>query len=168
MLAAGRFRKDLYYRLNVIRLHIPPLRERPEDIVPLSRHLLGKLAREADLPAPAIDADARRALTAYHWPGNVRELSSVLERTLASLTEEVVKLRDLPFHVYRRRKRRSVEKGASIRDVQHTAEKEAIVFALESCGYNKARAARRLGIHRTLLYKKMKKYAVPVQPASPT
>jgi PAS domain S-box-containing protein len=164
MLAAGRFRKDLYYRLNVIRLHIPPLRERPEDIVALSRHLLGQLAREADLPVPSIDADARRALAAYHWPGNVRELSSVLERSLASVDGDVIKLQDLPFHIYRRRRRRSTEKGTSIRDVQHAAEKEAILFALESCGYNKARAARRLGIHRTQLYKKMKKYAVPGQP----
>lgn len=164
MLAAGWFRKDLYYRLNVIRLHIPPLRERPEDIVALSHHLLGRLAREADLPVPSIDAEVRRALAAYHWPGNVRELSSVLERSLASLDGDVIKLQDLPFHIYRRRRHRSVEKGASIRDVQHTAEKEAIVFALESCGYNKARAARRLGIHRTLLYKKMKKYAVPTRP----
>lgn len=164
MLAAGRFRKDLYYRLNVIRLHIPPLRERPEDIVALSRHLLGQLAREADLPVPSIDADARRALAAYHWPGNVRELSSVLERSLASVDGHVIKLQDLPFHIYRRRRRRSDEKGTSIRDVQHAAEKEAIIFALESCGYNKARAARRLGIHRTLLYKKMKKYALPGRP----
>jgi PAS domain S-box-containing protein len=164
MLAAGRFRKDLYYRLNVIRLHIPPLRERPEDIVALSRHLLGQLAREADLPVPSIDADARRALAAYHWPGNVRELSSVLERSLASVDGDVIKLQNLPFHIYRRRRRRSIEKGTSIRDVQHAAEKEAILFALESCGYNKARAARRLGIHRTQLYKKMKKYAVPGQP----
>jgi PAS domain S-box-containing protein len=164
MLAAGRFRKDLYYRLNVIRLHIPPLRERPEDIVALSHHLLGQLALEADLPVPSLDAEVRRALAAYPWPGNVRELSSVLERSLASMDGDVVKLQDLPFHIYRRRRHRPVDKGDSIRDVQHAAEKEAIVFALESCGYNKARAARRLGIHRTLLYKKMKKYAVPVRP----
>ena len=161
MLAAGRFRKDLYYRLNVIRLHIPPLRERPEDIVALSHHLLGQLAREADLPVPSIDADARRALAAYDWPGNVRELSSVLERSLASMDGDVIKLQDLPFHIYRRRRRQAAENGTSIRDVQHAAEKEAILFALESCGYNKSQAARRLGIHRTQLYKKMKKYALP-------
>jgi transcriptional regulator with PAS, ATPase and Fis domain len=162
MLAEGRFRKDLFYRLNVIRLHIPPLRDRREDIVELSNHLLKQLAQEANLPLPAIDGEARRALVAWDWPGNVRELSNVLERSLAAMDGDMIRMQDLPFHIYRRSKGQPAEPTASIRDVQHKAEKEAIVYALKSCGNNKAQAARSLGIHRTLLYKKMKKLQIPV------
>jgi len=164
MLDQGRFRKDLFYRLNVIRLHIPPLRERREDIVELSRHLLKQLALEANLPLPSIEAEARRALVAYDWPGNVRELSNALERSLAAMEGDMIRMQDLPFHIYRRKKSRPGQRSASIRDVQYKAEKEAIVYALKSCGNNKAQAARTLGIHRTLLYKKMKKYQIPVAP----
>jgi PAS domain S-box-containing protein len=162
MLAEGRFRKDLFYRLNVIRLHIPPLRDRREDIVELSNHLLKQLAQEANLPLPAIDGEARRALVAWDWPGNVRELSNVLERSLAAMDGDMIRMQDLPFHIYRRSKGQPAEPTATIRDVQHKAEKEAIVYALKSCGNNKAQAARSLGIHRTLLYKKMKKLQIPV------
>ncbi len=158
MLSQGRFRKDLFYRLNVIRLHIPPLRERREDIVELSHHLLMQLAQEADLQLPAIDADARRELVAYDWPGNVRELSNALERSLAAMEGDTIRLQDLPFHIPRRGRAESGAHVSCIRDVQQKAEKEAIVYALKSSGNNKAQAARRLGIHRTLLYKKMKKY----------
>ncbi len=163
MLDQGKFRKDLFYRLNVIRLHIPPLRERREDIVELSRHLLKQLAQEANLPMPTIDAEARRALVAYDWQGNVRELSNILERSLAAVDGDMIRLQDLPFHIYRRKKGRPEEKATSIRDVQHKAEKEAIVDALKACGHNKALAARTLGIHRTLLYKKMKKFEISVR-----
>jgi PAS domain S-box-containing protein len=162
MLTEGRFRKDLYYRLNVVRLHIPPLRERREDIIELSRHLLKQLAQEANLPLPSMDAETRRTLLTYDWPGNVRELSNVLERSLAAMEGDMIRMRDLPFHICRRSKGQPGEHAASIRDVQYKAEKEAIVYALKSCSNNKAQAARTLGIHRTLLYKKMKKFQIPV------
>lgn len=166
MLDDGRFRKDLFYRLNVMRLHIPPLRQRREDIVELSCHLLRQLAREADLPLPYIDVDARRALVAHDWPGNVRELSNILERCLADLEDSIIRLENLPFHIHHRKKNRSDEKTGSIRDIQSKAEKEAIVYALKASRYNKAKAARSLGIHRTLLYKKMKKYRLSNNPES--
>ncbi len=166
MLVQGRFRKDLFYRLNVIHLNIPPLRERREDIIELSRHLLKLLTREAVLSQPSIGAEARRALIAYNWPGNVRELSNALERTLSAMSGDVIRKEDLPFHIYRKKKGAATVKTASIREVQHKAEKEAIVYALKACSHNKAQAARMLGIHRTLLYKKMKKYDLPISPAS--
>ena len=137
MIEQDSFRKDLFYRLNVIRLHIPPLRDRREDIMVLSNHLLDQLAREADLSVPTIDAEARQALIDYHWPGNVRELSNALERSLASMEAEMIRLADLPFHIYRESPRSPVEKPTSIRDVQHKAEKEAIIYALKASGYNK-------------------------------
>lgn len=165
MLSTGRFRKDLFYRLNVIRLHIPPLRARREDIVELSHHLLKQLAQEANLQRPSIDAEARRELVAYDWPGNVRELSNALERSLAAMEGETIRLQDLPFHIQRRGKGEPGVQVSSIREVQHKAEKEAIVYALKSSGNNKAQAARILGIHRTLLYKKIKKYQLFDKPA---
>lgn len=159
-MAQGSFRKDLYYRLNVIRLHIPPLRDRREDIVELSRFLLAQLASEYQMPVPTLSAQARRALLAHDWPGNVRELSNVLERCRMTLEGDVVRLEDLPFYIYRRHQKSVPEKAAPIREVMHKAEKEAIQYALKACYGNKSQAARMLGIHRTLLYKKMKKYEI--------
>jgi PAS domain S-box-containing protein len=161
MLADRRFRKDLFYRLNVIPLHIPPLRERMEDIILLCRHMLREMAGEAAIPKVAIAKEVETALLNYHWPGNVRELMNVLERVLSSLEGDTISLSDLPFYLHGGGK--SVASGrADLRAVQSDAEKEAIRYALRSTHHNKAKAARMLGIHRTLLYKKMKKYGLPV------
>jgi PAS domain S-box-containing protein len=162
LLTSGAFRRDLFYRLNVIRLHIPPLRDRREDIVELSRHLLKALAQEANLPLPSLDATTLKALIDYDWPGNVRELSNALERALASVDGDTIQPEDLPFHICQKRQGAEAGKPASIREVQHQAEKEAIEYALRACAYNKSQAARRLGIHRTLLYKKMKKHGIAI------
>jgi len=160
MLADRRFRKDLFYRLNVIPLHIPPLRERREDILPLVRHFLIQTAQEAFLPEITLDQDAEEVLRSYHWPGNIRELSNVLERVLSSLEGDTVHLSDLPFYLYRSRKIASKMSAVSIREVQSRAEKEAILHALRLAGYNKSKAAAMLGIHRTHLYKKIKQYGI--------
>jgi transcriptional regulator of acetoin/glycerol metabolism len=94
----------------------------------------------------------------------VRELSNALERSLAAMEEGTIRLVDLPFHIYQKRHSPQGSQPASIREVQHNAEKEAIVYALKASGYNKSQAARNLGIHRTLLYKKMKKYRLSPVP----
>jgi PAS domain S-box-containing protein len=166
MLKEGRFRKDLFYRLNVIPLHIPPLRERREDIVPLTRHLLKRIAQDASLSEIDMDFQTEEALIRYDWPGNVRELINVLERVVSSLEGKIIHLCDLPFYLYQGQRSPAKGDGASLKKVQSTAEKEAIRYALESTHYNKARAAQVLGIHRTLLYKKMKKYNFPLDPES--
>jgi PAS domain S-box-containing protein len=160
MMAAGSFRKDLFYRLNVIPLTIPPLRERPEDIPVLVEHFLVQLTREAGLPELAIEPAALAALAGYAWPGNVRELLNVLERTLARLTGENIRLEDLPFYLGRDRQSPDCSCPPSIREVSAQAERDAILFALREAGNNKAEAARRLGIHRTLLYKKIRKFGL--------
>ena len=162
MLDTGRFRKDLFYRLNVIPLNIPPLRERRSDIVPTARHLLKELAHEATLKDVTIGEEAENALKHYDWPGNVRELSNVIERTLAGLEGSVIRRHDLPFYLHRDRKGSLGSVKTPIREIQARAEKEAIRFALKESGNNKAKAARILGIHRTLLYKKMKKHRLPL------
>jgi len=160
MIAEGRFRKDLFYRLNVIRLHIPPLRDRKEDIVPLSHHILLQIVKESPLPPVQIDPEAAKTLARYDWPGNVRELSNVLEGFANSLDGDRVRVRDLPFHLLRSVKGTSNSDRFSLKDVQGRAEKDAILYALETANNNKVRAAALLGIHRTLLYKKMRKYGI--------
>jgi DNA-binding NtrC family response regulator len=147
-------------------LHIPPLRERKSDIVPLAQHFLKQMAREANLPEISLDKDAAQALKKYAWPGNVRELSNVLERSLSSIEGDTIHLCDLPFYVSRTQKNlpRHNQTTIDIKGVQAQAEKEAIRYALQETKNNKARAAKMLGIHRTLLYKKMKKYNIALTP----
>ena len=166
MLADERFRKDLFYRLNVIPLHIPPLRERKSDIVPLAQHFLKQMSREANLAEISLDKDAAKALKRYGWPGNIRELSNVLERALSSIDGAIIRLCDLPFYVSRLQEKLPSQNQTAIdiKGVQARAEREAIRYALRETNHNKARAAKLLGIHRTLLYKKMKKYDIALKP----
>jgi len=158
MLEQRNFRKDLYYRLNVIPLHIPPLREREEDIIPMARHMLNQITQDASISEIVLDRQAEKAMVKYDWPGNAREVSNVLERILSSLTGDIIHLCDLPFYLYRSKKQFPGTGRKSLKNIQASAEKEAIRYALESTDYNKAQAANILGIHRTLLYKKMRKY----------
>jgi transcriptional regulator with PAS, ATPase and Fis domain len=156
----GRFRKDLFYRLNVISLTIPPLKARTEDIIPIARHLLRQSSQTSDAGEIRLCPEAIHALLAHSWQGNVRELSNVLERALSTMSGDVIELTDLPSALQREKAPPDAVAVAPIREVQANAEKRAIVAALEKTGNNKARAASLLGIHRTLLYKKMKKHAI--------
>lgn len=160
MVAERRFRKDLFYRLNVIPLYIPPLRERKEDIVPISKHLLKQMAQEEAFPEVLIDPNVEMAMRNYEWPGNIRELSNVLYRVVSSLDGDTVNICDLPFYLYRGKMTSQKSSLTSLKDFQTNAEKDAIRYALKATGNNKARAAQMLGIHRTHLYKKMKKYGI--------
>jgi len=160
MLAEGRFRKDLFYRLNVISLHIPPLRKRKVDVSVLSRHLLKQLTEEANLPEIDLDSESEQVLKNYEWPGNVRELSNVLERTLSSFSGRTIRVHDLPFYLHRSNKKNHNHHYGTIKEAVARAEIDAIGQALIETGYNKARAADMLGIHRTLLYKKINRYSI--------
>ena len=162
MLAEGRFRKDLYYRLNVIPLYIPPLNERKEDIMQIAGHLLEQMAEEANLGEISIKKEAAAVLKNHRWPGNVRELSNVLERTLSALDQETIRIQDLPFYLLHHPRKFAEKNISSLKDIQARTEKDSIRYALEKSGNNKAKAAKILGIHRTLLYKKMKKYHMPI------
>jgi transcriptional regulator with PAS, ATPase and Fis domain len=164
MLAAGRFRKDLFYRLNVVSLHIPPLRERPADIAAITLHFLAQTSREASLRHLAIDKAAETALRRCEWPGNARELLNVLERSVHDLEGDTIRLPDLPFYVQRGRPSAARHRQTSLRETRSRTERETIWAALKETGFHKARTARALGIHRTLLYKKMKKYGLPLRP----
>jgi len=158
MVSEGKFRKDLFYRLNVIPLYIPPLRERREDVIPLIGSMLQQIAHDLGLLEIKIDPQVKETLKNYDWPGNIRELSNVLERVSSALDGDTIHICNLPFYLHSGRKRSNSSNRSSLKNVQVKAEKEAIRSALESTSYNKVHAAKLLGIHRTLLYKKMKKY----------
>jgi transcriptional regulator with PAS, ATPase and Fis domain len=160
MVRDGRFRKDLFYRLNVFPITVPPLRERREDIIPVFMHLLKKISEEAALFDIRLDSSAHKVLMEHGWPGNVRELSNMLEWTLSSLEGNCIRDRDLPFYLKPRLDILPPEKHSPMREVHAHAEARAIRQAIEEAGHNKARAARILGIHRTHLYKKIKKYGI--------
>ncbi len=160
MMKQGRFRKDLFYRLNVISLNIKPLRERPEDIVPLSRHIMEQLAREYSIPSIRMSPETEVVLSSYQWPGNSRELYNALERTVSSLEGDVIRPDDLPVQIYATQKNSGALNHIPLKDVHGIAEKEAILSALAATRNNRAAAARLLGIHRTLLYKKLRKYGI--------
>jgi PAS domain S-box-containing protein len=164
MMKDGRFRKDLFYRLNVIPLHIPALRERREDIILLVRYFIKQMAREAALNEVEMGPEARKALRRHDWPGNVRELLNVLERTLSSIEGNHIRFSDLPFYLQRTPPKTSARNHTSIKEMHDRTEKEVILYALKETRNNKAQAARMLGIHRTHLYKKMKKYRIELDP----
>jgi transcriptional regulator of acetoin/glycerol metabolism len=118
------------------------------------------MAEDASLPEIHLDQKVEDVLHRYHWPGNIRELSNVLERVLSSLEGNTIRLPDLPFYLYKDRKDAPKSRRTSMKAAQARAEKEAILDALRKADHNKAQAARILGIHRTHLYKKMKKHGI--------
>lgn len=161
----GRFRADLYYRLNVIPIPIPPLRDRPEDIPDLCITLLNRKVEDGEIYGKVrIDERALNILMQHRWPGNIRELSNVLDRTLSMLDGPVIHADDLPFYLKENGPGDTITQVNSLRAVQQDTERNLLKKTLAACDYNKAKTARKLGIHRTLLYKKLKKYNIALTP----
>jgi len=155
MATAGQFREDLFYRINVIELRVPPLRERREDIERQCRHVLGRLAAEQGIPVPQLSADALARLTAYDYPGNVRELENVLERALALCGPEGITGDDVQTQTGEAVPAADGEDALGARLA--SVEREAIQRALEETRYNKTRAAERLGLTLRALRYRMQK-----------
>ena len=156
----GKFREDLYYRVNVISVLVPPLRERREDIAALVAHFLRKSGPEMGLTAKALDQEAMALLTAYSWPGNVRELENEVKKALA-LSGESITADDLSPHVQGARAGQEPElvpSRGSLKETMEATERSIIVRALDETGGNQTQAARKLGISRVWLRKKMEKY----------
>ncbi|HHP7233584.1 MAG TPA: sigma-54-dependent transcriptional regulator [Desulfobacterales bacterium] len=158
---SGQFREDLFYRLNVVALEIPPLRERREDIPLLAQHFLGKFAEKNRKDVKGFTPQAMDMLLKYEWPGNVRELENAVERAVILLTGDHVTEKQLPMSITRALEDETP--APSQLDLSRTRpleeiEKDAILAALEAAGGNKSEAARRLGITRKTLHKKLKRY----------
>lgn len=164
MVDKGEFRADLYYRLNVVPLHIPPLRERGSDVLLLARHLLYRNEEETRVKGIDFTKAAGELLVKYSWPGNVRELNNVIERTIATCDEAQITPSDLPLYLHKNQAVIGDAHSSLLKEVVARAEKNAIVDALKITGYTKSKAAELLGIHRTLLYKKARKYGISLTP----
>ncbi|HET7456894.1 MAG TPA: sigma 54-interacting transcriptional regulator, partial [Gemmatimonadaceae bacterium] len=159
--AAGRFRSDLFYRVNVVRLHLPPLRERTEDVPELARHFAAACARRFSLEPRSVAAPAMRLLAEYGWPGNVRELENVIERAVVLAEGGDIAPEHLPPAIARTAEPGAASSSAtdtggdlSIKRQGEALERALIVRALERTGGNRTRAAQLLELSpRALLYK---------------
>lgn len=148
----GRFRADLYYRINEFPLEIPPLRSRPEDIPLLAKHFLTEVSRREELPMLKISAGATEALISHDWPGNVRELRGVMRQMAWKSQGLTIEPHHLPPAL---NKGQTVGVSGTLEEQTARTERAAIESALQAAGGNRALTARMLGIHRTALYKKM-------------
>jgi len=153
---AGRFREDLFYRLTVVRVALPPLRNRKEDIETLAGHLLAGISKEIGRKIAGLSAEAAAALTAYTWPGNVRELRNVLGRAAALSDSGSVDSKDLFLSQGKKTTTFDGLTGKTLEEI----EKAAIAATLRSANGNKTEAAKMLGIAYSTLYEKMKKYGI--------
>jgi two-component system response regulator HydG len=158
----GRFREDLFYRLNVVTLRIPPLRERTDDIPLLAQHFLEKYAGKNRKNVKGFSPLAMDLLLKYGWPGNVRELENTIERAVILLPDEHITEKELPSNITEHftDKGDSPTTTASANRPLEEVEREAILATLEDSGGNKSETARRLGINRKTLHKKLKDYGL--------
>jgi len=165
-----KFRDDLFYRLNVINIHMPPLRDRKEDSPALVEHFLAKHRYSATAQPAAISEEALKRLMEYEWPGNVRELENVVERAVVLSRGQIITSRELPFgdhegdgHEEEGGDEVSVEKSFFKKSVAQF-EKDLIMKALRDATGNRSKAAEMLGIYRRLLYAKIKEYGLEGYP----
>jgi transcriptional regulator with PAS, ATPase and Fis domain len=176
MISEGTFREDLYYRINVVELHVPPLRKRKEDIPALCNTLIKKINHDYGCNSAGVSDSMLSLFGEYDWPGNVRELEHVLERAVVLSPSGVLKPEDFDFFLYRLKQSRlqsqmtaASEVAAAddersgpdtLQNLKKQAERDAILSALSKAGGNKSKAAKLLGIQRSLLYVKMKAYGI--------
>jgi len=159
----GNFRDDLFYRLNVIPVVLPPLRERREDILPLVRHFLEKNCTEMKRPRMTISNEALHTLEAYSWPGNVRQLENMVERIVALSEDERIMLSDIPGNIRDEVMTTVSEQGVDLVKTVNEIEKKMICDALALAKGVKAKAAGMLGLNRTTLVEKMRRLGIDWQ-----
>jgi len=160
----GGFREDLFYRLNVVHIHVPPLRERKEDIPPLVRHLVGRFNLELGKQVRGVDNATMKILLAHDWKGNVRELRNAVERAMIFCDRETIGIEDLPAELPGTK---HAPGPASPRDLRQSVkgfEKLSILSALEEAAYDKRRAAALLGLSKSSLYRKMEELGIDPSP----
>ena len=163
----GLFREDLYYRLNVIAIELPPLRDRAEDIIPMAEHFLKQIAKELNRPTPSIAPQSLTLLQNYKLPGNARELFNILQRAMLLSDSDVIEADNLPQPPKALRRNTdfttesSLDLKAETRKATYLVEQRLIAKALEETSNNHKKAAQLLGISRGSLYNKMDKTAQP-------
>jgi Nif-specific regulatory protein len=155
----GIFREDLYYRVNVFPIYLPPLRERKDDIMQLADHFLEKYAAENKKNINRISTPAIEMLTSYHWPGNIRELENCIERAVLLCDDEVIRSEHLPPSLQMIKKTQQVA-GQSLVEIIANKEKELIVDALKKSGGQQRKAAKELGLTERILGYKIKRYGI--------
>ena len=164
-IAAGRFREDLYYRLNVVPVRIPPLKERREDIPDLVNHFLARFAAERRIPAPRIAEEALAALQAHDWPGNVRQLRNIIERTLILAPGDrvdCIEIDLLPTEIVDGQGAGSVNTasiaimGSPLREARESFEREYLKIQIRRFSGNISRTASFIGMERSALHRKLK------------
>jgi len=165
---SGKFRKDLFYRINVIRIHIPPLRERREDIPPLVEYFLEKILEKFKKGKRVFSEEALYAFMNYDWPGNIRELQNMIERAVALSKSEIINVDELPlpveeFAALSRNPLDDDKKKSFIVTTLAEQEKNAIIEALNKYGGNQTKVSQVLGISTTTLWRKIKKYRIKSQ-----
>lgn len=165
----GRFREDLYYRLNVINIQLPPLRDRREDIPLISEYFIKKYCEENEKPHYRLSSDALKSLMDYHWPGNVRELENVIERAVVLAQTETIDRSLLPEVVISPSSKFATlssfafSKESSLFDIMDTIEKRVIIEMLERCGWSQTEAADRFRIPLSTLNQKVKRYGIEIK-----
>ncbi len=166
LVETGEFREDLYYRINVISIQMPPLRDRKEDLDMLAEHFLKIYARKNSKQISGISDDVRQIFQQYTWPGNIRELENAIEGAVIMTKNDVIERWDIPnmnkfiTSSSKPSLARAAAEGRSLKEVMRDPERDVIVKALEDNHWNRNKAAQSLGINRTTLYNKMKKYNI--------
>jgi DNA-binding NtrC family response regulator len=155
MIQQGRFREDLYYRLKVIDIELPPLRERREDIPLLVQHFIGRFKHELKKQVSGVSEDALKVLMSYSWPGNVRELENVIQRALTLCQQETLLPEDLPPSMFQEAEEDHLEKICRKKYTLNQLEREYVKKILIEAGGNKSKAAEILGLDRKTLYRKL-------------
>jgi transcriptional regulator with PAS, ATPase and Fis domain len=152
----GLFREDLYYRVNVMRIELPPLRRRKEDIPLLTNQFIARFNRLQHKSVEGIAHEALSLLMAYHWPGNIRELENVIERAFILCREGTIGIKHLPEELIGHNSAKDLER----RSAHDVLDVQAICTALERAGFNRLAAAKELGIHKTTLFRRMKRLGI--------
>jgi PAS domain S-box-containing protein len=161
MVEKGEFRRDLFYRINVIRLHLPPLRERMEDVPLLVERFIKKMNDLRGREVTRVDNEAMALLLEHDYPGNIRELENIIEHAFVLCREGEIGVAHLPTYLLRQKHELVVEMPIMATNLRQT-EEESILQALRLHGYNRLAAAEALGIHKSTLFRKLKKYNIPL------
>jgi transcriptional regulator with PAS, ATPase and Fis domain len=156
----GRFREDLYYRIKVVPVTLPPLRERKEDVPALVQYFIQRFARESKRGMTGISDEALTKLENYNWPGNVRELANVIERAVVIGQPPVIQQEDLPLEILASSTRESESTTLSYQEAMDRHRREVIIKALQQTHGNRSAAAKLLGLERSYLLKLMKTFGV--------